>query len=58
MDHSLVIEDDRQLCQMFVDCLTAAGFRVEVTHNAGTGLGMALTRELALLVMGTPLPGM
>lgn len=57
MDHILVIEDDRQFCQMFVDYLTAAGFRVEVAHNAGTGLEMALTREHALLVMVTPLPG-
>ncbi|MCX5736114.1 MAG: response regulator transcription factor [candidate division NC10 bacterium] len=57
MDHILVIEDDRQLCQMIVDYLTAAGFRVEVVHDAGTGLEAALAREHALLVMATPPPG-
>jgi two-component system, OmpR family, response regulator CpxR len=56
MDHILVIEDDRQLCQKLVDYLTAAGFRVEVAHDAGTGLEAALAREHALLVMATPSP--
>jgi two-component system, OmpR family, response regulator CpxR len=57
MDHILVIEDDRQLCRTLVDYLTAAGFRVEVAHDAGTGLETVLAGEHALLVMATPPPG-
>lgn len=54
----LVIDDDRELCELLGEYLGQDGFAVESAHDASAGLARALSGEHALVVLDVMLPGM
>jgi two-component system, OmpR family, response regulator CpxR len=54
----LVIDDDRELCELLGEYLGQEGFAVESANDATAGLSLALTGGHALVVLDVMLPGM
>ena len=58
MENVLIIDDDRELCELVAELLGEEGFRVEVTTRSDAGLERALSGEHALVVLDVMMPGM
>ncbi|BCL59744.1 DNA-binding response regulator [Desulfomarina profundi] len=58
MKQVLVIDDDRELCELVSDFLESEGFDVETVHDPHIGLQRALSEEHSLVVLDVMLPGM
>lgn len=58
MKQILVIDDDKELCELLIEFLQPEGFDVETVTNPHDGLQRALSREHGLVVLDVMLPGM
>jgi DNA-binding response OmpR family regulator len=58
MEHVLIIDDDRELCELVAELLGEEGFRVEFANRSDAGLARALSGEHALVVLDVMMPGM
>lgn len=54
----LVIDDDKELCELLMEFLQPEGFAVEVFHEPHGGLQRALMAEHDLVILDVMLPGM
>lgn len=57
-DHILVIDDDRELCELVAEYLEPEGFRVEIVHDGLRGVNRATSNEHACVVLDVMLPGL
>jgi two-component system response regulator CpxR len=57
MNRILVIDDDRELCELLSDYLKPEGFDVETVFDAERGIERALSGEHGLVVLDVMLPG-
>jgi len=57
MELILVIDDDRDLCELLVEYLTHEGFWVETAHDGEKGIEKALTGTYGVVVLDVMLPG-
>ena len=57
MTRLLVVDDDRELCDLVREYLEGDGFEVEVRHDGESGLARALADPPDLLVLDVMLPG-
>jgi len=58
MEHVLIVDDDRELCELVAELLGEEGFSVEVANRSDAGLARALSGEHALVVLDVMMPGM
>jgi two-component system response regulator CpxR len=58
MDKLLIIDDDRELCELLTDYLGGEGFTVETVHHGEEGAEQALAGHHTLVVLDVMLPGM
>ena len=58
MEQVLVIDDDRELCELVAELLGMEGFSVEVATQSARGLERALSGEHSLVVLDVMMPGM
>jgi two-component system, OmpR family, response regulator CpxR len=54
----LIVDDDRELCELVAELLSEEGFRVEVANRGDEGLRRALAGEQSLVVLDVMMPGM
>ena len=52
----LIIDDDRELCQLVSVCLLREGMNVQVAHDGRSGLNMALSGQHDLVILDVMLP--
>ena len=57
MNSILIIDDDKDLCELLRDYLTPEGFEVTAVHNGMEGSERALAGQYALIVLDVMLPG-
>ncbi len=57
MNTILIIDDDKDLCDLLRDYLSAEGFVVASVHNGPEGVDRAMSGEYALVVLDVMLPG-
>jgi len=57
MNNILIIDDDKDLCELLRDYLTPEGFIVESVHNGLEGAERAVAGEYSLVVLDVMLPG-
>ncbi|MEN8263189.1 MAG: response regulator transcription factor [Nitrospirota bacterium] len=57
MNRILVIDDDRELCELLTDYLVPEGFEVESVHDSDKGIERALSGEHNFIVLDVMLPG-
>jgi two-component system response regulator CpxR len=57
MEMILVIDDDKELCELLEEYLTHEGFLVETAHDGEKGIEKALTRAYGVVVLDVMLPG-
>ena len=58
MEKVLIVDDDRELCELVAELLGEEGFAVEVANRSDRGLERALSGEHALVVLDVMMPGM
>ena len=58
MDSILIIDDDRELCELVGELLSEEGFKVEAASNSAKGLSRVLTGGFNLVVLDVMMPGM
>lgn len=58
MDSVLIIDDDKELCELVGELLREEGFRVETVSQSAKGLTRALSGEFNLVVLDVMMPGM
>jgi two-component system response regulator CpxR len=58
MKQILVIDDDKELCELLIEFLQPEGFEVEIIHEAHEGLQRALSKEHCMVILDVMLPGM
>lgn len=58
MDRILLVDDDRELCQLLSEYLVPEGFEVIPVNDGLEGLEMSLSGEYSLIVLDVMLPGM
>jgi len=56
VDPILVIDDDRELCELVMEYLEPEGFKIETAHDGSQGVQKALSGEYALIVLDVMLP--
>jgi DNA-binding response OmpR family regulator len=56
MERILMIDDDRELCDMVREYLAPEGFELEAVHSGETGLQRALAAEYSLILLDVMLP--
>ncbi|WP_093883971.1 response regulator transcription factor [Syntrophus gentianae] len=56
-EHVLVIDDDRDLCELLTEYLSSEGFQVEVVYDGEKGIEKALAGSYGLIVLDVMLPG-
>ena len=54
----LIVDDDRELCELVAELLEGEGFRVDVENRSDAGLARALSGEHSLVVLDVMMPGM
>jgi DNA-binding response OmpR family regulator len=52
----LVVDDDRELCQLVSACLLLEGMNVQVAHDGRSGLNLALSGQHDLAILDVMLP--
>jgi DNA-binding response OmpR family regulator len=52
----LVIDDDRELCQLVSVCLVREGMNVQVAHDGRSGLNLAISGQHDLAILDVMLP--
>lgn len=57
MDRILVIDDDRELCELLSEYLRPEGFEVESAHTGEDGLEMVWNSTFRIIVLDIMLPG-
>ncbi|MCE5250991.1 response regulator transcription factor [bacterium] len=57
MENILVIDDDRELCELLNEYLTPEGFEVEAAYNGETGIEKVLHKQYCIVVLDIMLPG-
>ncbi len=57
MNRILVIDDDRELCELLKEYLVPEGFEVEAVHDSNKGIERALSGEHDFVVLDVMLPG-
>ncbi|PYS92211.1 MAG: DNA-binding response regulator [Acidobacteria bacterium] len=58
MDSILIIDDDRELCELVAELLAEEGFQTEAANTSARGLEFVATGAYALVVLDVMLPGM
>ena len=58
MERVLIVDDDRELCELVAELLGEEGFEVEVSNRSESGLERALSGEHSLVVLDVMMPGM
>ena len=58
MERVLIVDDDRELCELVAELLGTEGFGVEVADGSAHGLERALTGSHSLVVLDVMMPGM
>lgn len=58
MERLLIVDDDRELCELVAELLEGEGFRVDVENRSDEGLARALSGEHSLVVLDVMMPGM
>jgi DNA-binding response OmpR family regulator len=58
MDNLLIVDDDKELCELVAELLSEEGFEVEVANTSEQGLRRALSGEHSLVVLDVMMPGM
>ena len=58
MERVLIVDDDRELCELVAELLSEEGFAVEVANRSEHGLERALSGEHSLVVLDVMMPGM
>lgn len=58
MERLLIVDDDRELCELVAELLEGEGFEVEVSSRSDEGLARALSDEHSLVVLDVMMPGM
>jgi two-component system response regulator CpxR len=58
MERLLIVDDDRELCELVAELLEGEGFRVDVESSSGEGLARALSGDYSLVVLDVMMPGM
>ena len=58
MNSILIIDDDRELCELVAELLSEEGFHIEAANDSARGLERALSGAHALVVLDVMLPGM
>jgi two-component system response regulator CpxR len=58
MERVLIVDDDRELCELVAELLGEEGFEVEVSNRSERGLERALSGEHSLVVLDVMMPGM
>ena len=58
MDRVLIVDDDRELCELLAERLGTEGFAIEAVHDGPHGLERALSQNYSLVVLDLMLPGM
>lgn len=58
MDSVLIIDDDRELCELVKELLEEEGFKVETVSNSAKGLERALSGQHRVVVLDVMMPGM
>ncbi len=56
MDRILVIDDDRELCELLTDYLSGEGFIVETANDGRQGVDQALIGDYVLVILDVMLP--
>jgi two-component system, OmpR family, response regulator CpxR len=54
----LIVDDDRELCELVAELLTEEGFEVEVADRSERGLERAVSGEHSLVILDVMMPGM
>ena|ERR1700693_1931454 len=52
----LVIDDDRELCQLVSVCLVREGMNVQIAHDGRSGLSLAISGQYDLAILDVMLP--
>ena len=58
MERVLIVDDDRELCELVAELLGEEGFSIEVANRSEQGLARALSGEHSLVVLDVMMPGM
>jgi two-component system, OmpR family, response regulator CpxR len=58
MEEVLIVDDDRELCELVAELLSEEGFRVDTANRSEHGLRRALTGSHSLIVLDVMMPGM
>jgi two-component system response regulator CpxR len=58
LDSILIIDDDKELCELVSELLREEGFRVEAMNNSAQGLERASTGEFSIIILDVMMPGM
>jgi DNA-binding response OmpR family regulator len=58
MDQVLIVDDDRELCELLSERLGTEGFVIDAVHDGPRGLERALSNDYDLVVLDLMLPGM
>jgi two-component system, OmpR family, response regulator CpxR len=58
MERVLIVDDDRELCELVAELLGEEGFEVEVENRSERGLERALSGAYSLIVLDVMMPGM
>jgi DNA-binding response OmpR family regulator len=58
MERLLIVDDDRELCELVAELLEGEGFELEVSNRSDEGLARALSGEHSLVVLDVMMPGM
>ncbi|HEX8282759.1 MAG TPA: response regulator transcription factor [Pyrinomonadaceae bacterium] len=58
MERVLIVDDDRELCELVAELLGEEGFEIEVANRSERGLERALSGEHSLVVLDVMMPGM
>jgi two-component system response regulator CpxR len=58
MERLLIVDDDRELCELVAELLEGEGFGVDVENRSDEGLARALSGEHSLVVLDVMMPGM